>query len=137
MRSDRPWRRSKSWAGFSQRGIWVHCGLQGFWRRLAWAIGEDSIVVGMNRFATDEPAEIDVLQIDADVERRQIERVQAVRASRSQGDWTAAIDAVAAAARGGENLVPPIIRAVEARATVGEISDAMRGEFGEHEEIDV
>jgi methylmalonyl-CoA mutase, N-terminal domain len=97
----------------------------------------DSIVVGMNRYVTDEPAEIDVLQIDPDVERRQIERVQAVRASRSQGDWKAAIDEVAAAARGGDNLVPPIIRAVEARATVGEISDAMRAEFGEHEEIDV
>ena len=97
----------------------------------------ESIVVGMNRYATDAPAEIDVLHIDADVERRQIERVRAMRATRSHDDWKAAIDAVAAAARGGDNLVPPIIRAVEARATVGEISDAMRGEFGEHEEIDV
>ena len=44
--------------------------------------------------------------------------------------------AVSAAARDGSNLVPPIIRAVEARATVGEISDALRAVFGEHKEID-
>ena len=97
----------------------------------------ESIVVGMNRYATDEAAAIDVLQIDPDVERRQVARVQGVRASRSATEWRAALDAVAAAARDGSNLVPPIIRAVEARATVGEISDAMRAVFGEHEEIDV
>ena len=46
------------------------------------------------------------------------------------------MDAVTAAARGADNLVPPIIQAVEAHATVGEISDAMRAVFGEHREID-
>jgi methylmalonyl-CoA mutase N-terminal domain/subunit len=97
----------------------------------------ESIVVGMNRFATQEGTSIDVLQIDPDVERRQVERVQAVRASRDQDAWQRAIDAVSAAARDGSNLVPPIVRAVGARATVGEISDAMRAVFGEHEEIDV
>jgi methylmalonyl-CoA mutase N-terminal domain/subunit len=45
------------------------------------------------------------------------------------------MDAVTAAARGADNLVPPIIAAVEAFATLGEISDALRGVFGEHEEI--
>ena len=49
----------------------------------------------------------------------------------------AAIDAVKSAAAGADNLVPPVIRAVEAQATIGEISDAMRSVFGEHEEIDV
>ena len=97
----------------------------------------NSIVVGVNRYTTDDAAEIEVLRIDPDVERRQVERVRAVRASRSETDWQAAIDAVEAAAKGGGNLVPPIIRAVEAHATVGEISDALRGVFGEHEEIDV
>ena len=57
------------------------------------------------------------------------------RATRRRG--SAALDAVSAAARGTDNLVPPIIRAVEAHATVGEISDAMRAVFGEHREIDV
>ena len=96
-----------------------------------------SVVVGMNRFTTSEPSTIDVLEIDPEVERRQVERVQAVRARRDAAAWERAIADVTAAARTGENLVPPIIRAVEARATIGEISDAMRSVFGEHEEIDV
>jgi methylmalonyl-CoA mutase N-terminal domain/subunit len=51
--------------------------------------------------------------------------------------WRHAIDGVRAAARGSDNLVPPVIAAVEASATVGEISDALRDVFGEHAEIDV
>jgi len=97
----------------------------------------ESVVVGVNRYVTDDSGHIDVLRIDPDVERRQIDRVRAVRASRSESDWRSALDAVTAAANGGGNLVPPIIRAVEARATVGEISDTLRAVFGEHEEIDV
>jgi methylmalonyl-CoA mutase, N-terminal domain len=63
--------------------------------------------------------------------------VRAVRASRDAGAWREALDQVVAAARGSDNLVPPIVRAVEARATVGEIADAMRSVFGEHKEVDV
>lgn len=74
------------------------------------------------------------LQIDPAIERQQVERVRALRASRDTVAWSAAIDAVGAAARDGSNLMPVIIAAVEARATVGEISDAMRRVFGEHEE---
>ena len=48
--------------------------------------------------------------------------------------WRAALDAVAATARGGGNLVPPIVAAVEARATVGEIADTLRAVFGEYRE---
>jgi methylmalonyl-CoA mutase N-terminal domain/subunit len=94
------------------------------------------VVVGVNRFASGEASEIDMLQMDPDIERRQIERVQRVRAAREAGEWRAALDAVAAAARDGSNLVPPIIAAVEARATIGEISDTLRSVFGEHKEID-
>jgi methylmalonyl-CoA mutase N-terminal domain/subunit len=95
----------------------------------------ESIVVGVNEFAaaTGSPS-VPLLQIDADVERRQIERLRAVRASRSEGPHRAAIAAVTAAAAGGSNLVPAIIAAVEARATVGEVADAMRSVFGEYEE---
>jgi methylmalonyl-CoA mutase N-terminal domain/subunit len=75
--------------------------------------------------------------MDPEMEDRQIARVRAVRASRDAVEWGAALDAVVSAARGAANLVPAIIRAVEARATVGEISDALRGVFGEHKEIDV
>ena len=97
----------------------------------------ETVVVGVNRYATDDAGSIEVLRIDADLEHRQAERVRAVRASRSESDWQAAIDAITAAAKEGGNLVPHIVRAVEARATVGEISDALRTVFGEHEEIDV
>ncbi len=98
--------------------------------------GED-VVVGVNRFAAGEPSTIEVLRIDPEIERRQIARVHAVRASRDEGGWRAALAAVSAAARAADNLVPAIIAAVEARATVGEIADAMRAVFGEHKEIDV
>jgi methylmalonyl-CoA mutase N-terminal domain/subunit len=80
---------------------------------------------------------IDTLKIDPAIESRQVARVRQVRAARDQSRWRAALDAVASAARGADNLVPPIIAAVEAHATVGEISDTMRGVFGEHREIDV
>jgi methylmalonyl-CoA mutase N-terminal domain/subunit len=96
-----------------------------------------SVVIGVNRFTTEASSSIEVLQIDPEVERRQVERVRAVRGSRDAGAWERSIAAVTEAARGQTNLVPPIIAAVEARATVGEISDAMRAVFGEHEEIDV
>jgi methylmalonyl-CoA mutase N-terminal domain/subunit len=96
----------------------------------------DSIVVGVNRFATDDAnGAIETLSIDPEVERRQRAAVAAVRRTRDAAAWRPAIDAVAAAARGADNLVPPIVAAVEAYATVGEISDTLRGAFGEHEEI--
>ena len=111
----------------------------------------ESVVVGMNRYVEDHPSDepkarlaeapegrrrIETLKIDPAIEATQVGRVRQVRASRDQAAWRAAIDAVSAAARGRDNLVPPIVRAVEAHATVGEISDAMRAVFGEHKEID-
>jgi len=94
-----------------------------------------STVVGVNRYATGaDAAAFETLAIDPDVERRQIERVRAVRAGRSAAAAEASLAAVSDAARGGGNLVPPIVAAVEARATVGEIADAMRAVFGEFEE---
>jgi len=97
----------------------------------------EAVVVGVNRFATDEATAIETLRIDPAVESRQIARVQQVRAARDQPAWRSALDAVSAAARGTDNLVPAIIAAVEAHATLGEIADAMRAVFGEHREIDV
>jgi methylmalonyl-CoA mutase N-terminal domain/subunit len=97
----------------------------------------ESTVVGVNAFTTDAATSIEVTRLDPEVERRQVERVRAVRASRDAAAWRTALDEVAAAARGSDNLVPPIVRAVEARATVGEIADAMRSVFGEHKEVDV
>jgi methylmalonyl-CoA mutase N-terminal domain/subunit len=98
----------------------------------------EAVVVGVNRFAGEKERSpsIDVLRIDEGVEPRQVERVRAVRAARDATAWRAALDGVERAARDGSNLVPPIVQAVEARATVGEISDALRAVFGEHKEID-
>jgi methylmalonyl-CoA mutase N-terminal domain/subunit len=97
----------------------------------------ESVVVGVNRFATGERPTVEVFALDAGVEGEQVARVRALRAARDQADWRSALDAVASAARGGGNLVPPIIAAVEARATVGEIADTMRGVFGEYREVAV
>ncbi len=60
--------------------------------------------------------------------------MRSIRASRDAVSWQQAIDAVVTAARDGSNLVPRIISAVEAKATVGEIADAMRSVFGEYRE---
>ncbi len=97
----------------------------------------DAVVVGVNRFAGDDTRTGDahIFHIDPEVERRQVARVRAVRAGRSESDWRAALDAVESAARGAANLVPPVMAAVEKRATLGEIADAMRGVFGEYQDV--
>jgi methylmalonyl-CoA mutase N-terminal domain/subunit len=97
----------------------------------------EAIVVGVNKYQTDERSSIEVFQVDPKLERQQVERVKGVRAHRDQNACRAALDAVAAAAKGRENLVPRIITAVEARATVGEIADTLRSVFGEYEEVGV
>ena len=94
----------------------------------------DTVVVGVNRFQSDESLAVDVFQVDPAIERQQVERTRALRASRDRIAWQRGIDAVTDAARDGSNLMPAIITAVEAKATVGEISDALRTVFGEHRE---
>jgi methylmalonyl-CoA mutase N-terminal domain/subunit len=92
-------------------------------------------VVGVNRFAAEATgAPMATLTIDPEIERQQIERVRAVRAGRGESEWRDALAAVSKAARDGSNLVPAIVTAVEARATVGEIADSMRAVFGEYKE---
>ena len=80
------------------------------------------------------PRAREVFRVDPEVERQQIERVRTLRAGRSEKGWKTALAGVSAAARDGRNLVPPIIAAVEAKATVGEIADALRSVFGEYKE---
>ena len=95
----------------------------------------DAIVVGVNRFVS-ETAETNtpVQRIDEALERRQVERVRALRLRRDRGPWEAALRGVEEAARGQENLMPRILAAVEAEATVGEVADALRQCFGEYRE---
>jgi methylmalonyl-CoA mutase, N-terminal domain len=92
------------------------------------------IVVGVNRFRTERDAPIPILRVDPALEREQIERVASLRARRDSARATAAIAAVESRARTAENLMPTISAAVEAYATVGEISDAFRRVFGEYQE---
>jgi len=96
----------------------------------------EAVVVGVNQYRAANEDGIDVLRIDPELERQQAGRVAAIRARRDDSAWRASIDDIVAAARSETNLVPPIVRAVEGYATLGEISDALRGVFGEHKEID-
>jgi methylmalonyl-CoA mutase N-terminal domain/subunit len=92
----------------------------------------EAVIVGVNRFATDEPTTIDLLRVDPESERRQAAAVAALRQSRDATAWQRSVDRIEQAAREGSNLVPPVIAAAEAQATLGEIADAMRRVFGEH-----
>jgi methylmalonyl-CoA mutase, N-terminal domain len=129
-----------------ERG-WVQREVQDAAYRAQLAVDRgETIVVGVNWLSEpDAPGgahgdagaatpSIPLFTIHPEVERRQVERVRAVRARRSREACQSAIDAVSAAARDGSNLVPRILAAVEAYATVGEIADAMRSVFGEHVE---
>jgi methylmalonyl-CoA mutase N-terminal domain/subunit len=92
------------------------------------------IVVGVNRFQLREETSIPTLKIDPAIEAMQKHRIQRVRAERNQAAAKAALDGVEQAARSGENLMPHIIAAVEAYATLGEIADSLRRVFGEYRE---
>jgi methylmalonyl-CoA mutase N-terminal domain/subunit len=94
----------------------------------------EAIVVGVNRFAVEEEKEVPIQRIDPELEPKQVERVRALRAKRNTATWQAALKSVEEAARGGSNLMPGILTAVEASATVGEISDTLRKVFGEYRE---
>jgi methylmalonyl-CoA mutase N-terminal domain/subunit len=94
-----------------------------------------AVVIGVNRYVTDDASTIEVFRVDPQLENQQVQRVQQVRQVRDQVRWTAALEQVDRAARGTDNLVPPIVAAVEARATVGEIADTLRKVFGEFKEV--
>jgi len=94
----------------------------------------EQIVVGVNKFQVKEEQPIPILRIDPEIERSQIARLQSLRARRDAAESRAALEEVERRARGTENLMPAILAAVEAYATVGEISDALRRVFGEYQE---
>ena len=94
----------------------------------------EAVVVGVNRFQLDEEKSVPIQRIDEALEGKQVERVRALRARRAPAPWKAALKAVEDTSRSEENLMPRILAAVEASATVGEISDAMRRVFGEYQE---
>ena len=94
----------------------------------------EAIVVGVNRFELEEERAIPIQRIDQALETKQVEHVRALRARRDAVVWQAGLRGVEEGARSGANLMPRILAAVEASATVGEISDALRRVFGEYKE---
>jgi methylmalonyl-CoA mutase, N-terminal domain len=94
----------------------------------------EQVVVGVNRFQAESEQPIPTLRVDPEIERTQVARLHALRARRDSAKSRAALAEVERRARGNENLMPAILAAVEAYATVGEISDALRHAFGEYQE---
>jgi methylmalonyl-CoA mutase N-terminal domain/subunit len=95
---------------------------------------KEQVVVGVNDFVAQEERQIPTLRIDAEIERSQVKRLQTLRAKRDSAKTKAALAELERRAKTAENLLPAILAAVEAYATVGEISDALRHIFGEYQE---
>jgi methylmalonyl-CoA mutase N-terminal domain/subunit len=91
------------------------------------------VIVGQNEYVSDAPP-VPVMRIDPRLEREQIERVRAFRSAHEGPRRAEALQRVDAASRGTDNLLPPILEAVKVGATVGEISDVLRANWGEHVE---
>ena len=93
---------------------------------------KERVVVGVNEFQAEREQPVEVARVDPALEREQVERVRAFRARRAQAETDRALRALGDAARGSGNVVEPILGAVVARATVGEIADVLRDVFGEY-----
>jgi methylmalonyl-CoA mutase, N-terminal domain len=94
----------------------------------------EAIVVGVNEFTSEQEVAVPIQRIDEALEGRQVERVRAMRLRRDKEVHASALRRIEDAARGGSNLMPQILHAVESYATVGEIADVMRKVFGEYRE---
>jgi methylmalonyl-CoA mutase N-terminal domain/subunit len=92
----------------------------------------DRVVVGVNRFQEQEEEPVELLRLDQEAVRRQVERLEALRGERDQGAVNRALKEVDQAARGTDNLLYPMRDALAARATLGEVSDVLRRVFGEY-----
>jgi methylmalonyl-CoA mutase N-terminal domain/subunit len=90
----------------------------------------EKVVVGVNKYAEDEPEGIELHRLDPEAERRQLERTASVRASRDADEAAAALERVRETARGSANLLPPMREALRVRCTIGEICNVLRDEFG-------
>jgi len=93
---------------------------------------QERIIVGVNGFVSGPVCSVERLKIDPGVGKRQIKRLEALKKKRNTEEVKRTLGMVREAALGKENLLPPILEAVKAYATVGEICDVLRGVFGEH-----
>ena len=96
---------------------------------------EDRIVVGVNRFTDDEAVTAPLQRIDPALETEQVQRIARLRAERDEATWGAALERLGRVAESDENVMPAMIEAVKAQATLGEISDRLRVAWGEHREL--
>jgi methylmalonyl-CoA mutase N-terminal domain/subunit len=97
----------------------------------------ERLIVGVNAFQSDREDRIPLLQIDDALAREQIARLEEVRRTRDPERHRTALAAVEAACRDGSNLVPPVLEAVKAYATLGEVCDVFRRVFGVYREAGV
>ena len=91
--------------------------------------------MGVNEFTSGDVPPGDILKVNPAIEQKQRARIERIRAERDQELATTAMARVEQVARDGANLMPPIIDAVRAYATLGEIADAMRRVFGEYKPL--
>jgi methylmalonyl-CoA mutase N-terminal domain/subunit len=93
----------------------------------------ERVIVGVNRFTEGEEEPIELHRLDPEAERRQLERTARVRAERNAEEVQRAIAGVRETAKGESNLLVPMREALRARATIGEICNALREEFGTYD----
>ncbi|MEV7957287.1 methylmalonyl-CoA mutase [Streptomyces sp. NPDC058316] len=97
----------------------------------------ERVVVGVNRFQLDEEEPYEPLRVDPAIEAQQAARLAKLRAERDQGAVDTALAELRKAAEGTDNVLYPMKAALKARATVGEVCDALRGVWGTYEPSDV
>jgi methylmalonyl-CoA mutase, N-terminal domain len=95
--------------------------------------GQD-IVVGVNKYVTDTTDDVEILRVDPESEREQVERLKAFKESRDRDALESALGKLRETAKGTGNLLPPIRAALQAGASIGEVCGVMRDEFGEYQE---
>jgi methylmalonyl-CoA mutase N-terminal domain/subunit len=115
--------------GFPQKEI-----AESAWRYQHEIETKDRIVVGVNAFRSEDEEPIPILKIDETVARAQVERLRAVRSERDGARVARELEGVERACREGRNLVPPVIEAVKAYASLGEICDVFRKVWGQYRE---
>ena len=94
---------------------------------------KERITVGVNEHCTDDALEIPLLRVDREGEKRQVDRLKEIRRARDNQDVAEKLLALEQAAKGTDNLMPLMIEAAKAYATVGEMMDVLRGVFGEYQ----
>jgi methylmalonyl-CoA mutase N-terminal domain/subunit len=97
----------------------------------------EQIIVGVNEYTAEAEEPLPILYIDDEVAERQLARLEALRRERDAGRVRRALDELRRTAAGSGNTMPPILEAVRAYATVGEICDALRDVWGEYEEMPI